>query len=78
LNENLKPLLTFPIADDPNIGSREIPVSRITLRKVLLQGLETMVNFEKRFHHFDQREDGRVVAYFEDGSTVEGDLLIGG
>ena len=40
LDSNLKRLLTFAIVDDPHAESREIPVSRITLRKVLLQGLE--------------------------------------
>jgi 2-polyprenyl-6-methoxyphenol hydroxylase-like FAD-dependent oxidoreductase len=77
LDSNLKTLLTFPIVADPNAESRELPVSRITLRKLLLQGLEGVVNFEKRFHHYEQRPDGRVVAHFEDGSAVEGDLLIG-
>jgi salicylate hydroxylase len=77
LDSDLKTLLTFPIVTDPNAESRELPVSRITLRKLLLQGLEDVVHFEKQFHHYEQRPDGRVVAHFEGGSEVEGDVLIG-
>ena len=77
LDSNLKRLLTFAIVDDPHAESREIPVSRITLRKVLLRGLENVVNFEKRFQRYEQRADGSVVAHFEDGSTAQGSLLIG-
>jgi salicylate hydroxylase len=54
LDSNLKRLLTFAIVDDPHAESREIPVSRITLRKVLLRGLENVVNFEKRFQRYEQ------------------------
>jgi 2-polyprenyl-6-methoxyphenol hydroxylase-like FAD-dependent oxidoreductase len=77
LDSNLKRLLTFAIVDGPHAKSREIPVSRITLRKVLLRGLENVVNFEKRFQRYEQRPDGSVLAQFEDGSTAQGGLLIG-
>ena len=77
MNSNLKRLLTFAIVDDPHAESREIPVSRITLRKVLLRGLENAVNFKKRFQRYQQRPDGSVVAHFEDGSPAQGGLLIG-
>jgi 2-polyprenyl-6-methoxyphenol hydroxylase-like FAD-dependent oxidoreductase len=77
LDSDLKPLLTFPIVTDPNAESRELPISRITLRKLLLKGLEDVIHFEKRFHHYEQRPDGRVAAHFEDGSEVEGDVLVG-
>jgi 2-polyprenyl-6-methoxyphenol hydroxylase-like FAD-dependent oxidoreductase len=77
LNSNLRRLLTFAIADDPHAESREIPVGRITLRKVLLRGLENVVNFEKRFQRYEQRPDGSVVAHFEDGSSAQGGVLIG-
>jgi 2-polyprenyl-6-methoxyphenol hydroxylase-like FAD-dependent oxidoreductase len=77
LDSNLKRLLTFAIVDGPHAESREIPVGRITLRRVLLRGLENVVNFEKRFQHYELSPDGSVVAHFEDGSTAQGDLLIG-
>lgn len=77
LDSNLKRLLTFAIVDDPHAESREIPVSRISLRKVLLRGLENVVNFEKRFQRYEERPDSSVVVHFEDGSTAQGGLLIG-
>ena len=77
LDSDLKTLLTLPIVTDPMAESRELPVSRITLRKLLLQGLEDVVHFEKRFHHYEEHPDGRVAAHFEDGSESEGDVLIG-
>jgi len=51
-------------------------VSRITLRQVLLSGLEDSVHFGKTFVHYEESPLGRVVAHFEDGSTVEGDVLV--
>jgi 2-polyprenyl-6-methoxyphenol hydroxylase-like FAD-dependent oxidoreductase len=51
-------------------------VSRITLRQVLLSGLDDIVHFGKTFTHYDERSDGRIVAHFEDGTTAEGDILV--
>jgi 2-polyprenyl-6-methoxyphenol hydroxylase-like FAD-dependent oxidoreductase len=51
-------------------------VSRITLRQVLLSGLEDSVHFGKTFVRYEESPLGRVVAHFEDGSMVEGDVLV--
>ena len=51
-------------------------VSRITLRQVLLSGLEDSVRFGKTFERYEESSLGRLVAHFEDGSTVEGDVLV--
>jgi len=51
-------------------------VSRITLRQVLLSGLEDAVHFGKAFVRYEESPLGRVVAHFEDGSSVEGDVLV--
>jgi salicylate hydroxylase len=51
-------------------------VSRITLRQVLLSGLGDLVHFGKSFAHYEEAPDGRVIGYFEDGSTAEGDILV--
>ena len=48
--------------------------SRITLPQVLLAGLEN-VHFGKTFERYEQR-DGRIIAYFADGSSAEGDVLV--
>jgi 2-polyprenyl-6-methoxyphenol hydroxylase-like FAD-dependent oxidoreductase len=50
-------------------------VSRITLRRVLLSGLGDIMHFGKTFAHYEEVPDG-VIAYFEDGTTAEGDILI--
>jgi salicylate hydroxylase len=51
-------------------------VSRITLRQVLLSGLEDSVHFGKTFVRYEETSFGRIVAHFEDGSSVEGDVLV--
>jgi 2-polyprenyl-6-methoxyphenol hydroxylase-like FAD-dependent oxidoreductase len=50
-------------------------VSRITLRQVLLSGLDGVVHFGKAFTCYEERGD-RVVAHFEDGTTAAGDILV--
>jgi 2-polyprenyl-6-methoxyphenol hydroxylase-like FAD-dependent oxidoreductase len=52
-------------------------VSRITLRHVLLTGLDDVIRFDKTFERYEVTPDGRVVAYFTDGSSAVGDLLVG-
>jgi 2-polyprenyl-6-methoxyphenol hydroxylase-like FAD-dependent oxidoreductase len=49
----------------------------LTLREILLAGLENSVQFDKVFECLEQLEDGRVRAYFADGSSAAGNLLIG-
>jgi 2-polyprenyl-6-methoxyphenol hydroxylase-like FAD-dependent oxidoreductase len=51
-------------------------VSRISLRQVLLAGLDDTVHFGKAFTRYEERGDGRIVAHFEDGSSAEGDILV--
>jgi 2-polyprenyl-6-methoxyphenol hydroxylase-like FAD-dependent oxidoreductase len=51
-------------------------VSRITLRQVLLAGLDDVVHFDKAFVRYEELPTGRVVAHFEDGTSAEGDVLV--
>jgi 2-polyprenyl-6-methoxyphenol hydroxylase-like FAD-dependent oxidoreductase len=51
-------------------------VSRITLRQVLLSGLEGVVHFGKAFVRYEASPIGRIVAHFEDGTTADGDVLV--
>jgi salicylate hydroxylase len=51
-------------------------VSRITLRQVLLSGLDDVVHFGKTFVRYEEAPTGRIVAHFEDGTTAEGDVLV--
>jgi 2-polyprenyl-6-methoxyphenol hydroxylase-like FAD-dependent oxidoreductase len=69
LTEQLKPLLLL----DPEV-ERHYSASRITLRQVLLDGLD--VRFGKRFERYEQH-DGVITLHFEDGATAECDVLVG-
>jgi 2-polyprenyl-6-methoxyphenol hydroxylase-like FAD-dependent oxidoreductase len=51
-------------------------VSRITLRQVLLEGLDEIVHFDKEFTGYDRQVDGTIVARFTDGTTATGDVLV--
>jgi len=53
------------------------PISRIALRRILLEGLEDAVEFGKTFEAFGTTTQGRIRARFEDGSSAEGDVLVG-
>jgi 2-polyprenyl-6-methoxyphenol hydroxylase-like FAD-dependent oxidoreductase len=62
------------------LGSGEqpdVPVSRISLRGILLEGLDEIVRFGKKFNAFEEAPSGAVTARFDDGSTATGDVLIG-
>jgi 2-polyprenyl-6-methoxyphenol hydroxylase-like FAD-dependent oxidoreductase len=68
--------IDFPNADRSSIDS-EHPVSRTTLRRVLLDGLDDVVHFGKKFVSFEDMPDGRVNAWLADGSSVASDLIVG-
>jgi salicylate hydroxylase len=81
LTEQMKTLLSLELADVPELaGQGDIAqhrsVSRITLRQVLLSGLDGVVHFGKTFTHYEESTAGSVIAHFEDGMTAEGDVLV--
>jgi 2-polyprenyl-6-methoxyphenol hydroxylase-like FAD-dependent oxidoreductase len=55
---------------------RHRSVSRITLRHILLAGLDPVVHFGKKFARYEIGP-ADVVAHFEGGDSVEADLLVG-
>lgn len=79
MTEQLEEIFAFggPSAANAHPVTRHRSVSRITLRHILLAGLEDAVHFKKRFVNYEKIEDGRFRARFEDGSTAEGDVLVG-
>jgi salicylate hydroxylase len=52
-------------------------VSRVSLRQVLLAGLDDALHFDKTFTYYRVNPDTTVTAHFADGSSVGGDILVG-
>jgi len=52
-------------------------IGRAPLRRLLAQGLGDRVRFGAAYVSHEIRDDGRVVASFDDGSTDVGDVLVG-
>jgi len=81
VTEQLQEISFFPnptyTVSHPDLAELSLAVSRITLRKVLLFGLDTLVHFDKTFTHYQESPDGKVTAFFEDGSSAVGDVLVG-
>lgn len=77
LTERMQTLISLGGFDEPDGDAVEQhrSVSRITLRQVLLSGLGEGVQFGKTFVRYETRGD-RVVAFFENGSSAEGDVLV--
>lgn len=55
-------------------GGTHLNTNRFTLRQILLYGQE--VAYGRRFTHYETDADG-VTAYFADGTSARGDLLVG-
>ncbi|MEU6410853.1 NAD(P)/FAD-dependent oxidoreductase [Microbispora sp. NPDC046933] len=56
---------------------RSHAIDRVTLRDLLLTGLDDVVRFGKKFERYERTEDGRITAFFSDGTTATGDVLVG-
>lgn len=76
LSENLEELVTIPKKEPYEPIDNCHSVSRITLRQILLSGLDEVVHFDKAFSHYEEAGD-TVTAFFEDGTSVSGNILIG-
>ena len=81
LTEQMNVLLSLDLDDAAAVLREEgvaqhRSVSRITLRQVLLSGLDDVVSFGKIFTHYEETLSGRVIAHFDDGTTAEGDVLV--
>ncbi|GAA2245427.1 FAD-dependent monooxygenase [Kitasatospora cystarginea] len=76
LTEKKKRTAAIPLRGDSDEINSERSVSRQTLRQLLLTGLEDVVHFDKRFTHYEQQPDGTVTAYFADGTSATGDVLV--
>jgi 2-polyprenyl-6-methoxyphenol hydroxylase-like FAD-dependent oxidoreductase len=78
MTEQLSELMHLSLDDDRTANepvARHRSVSRITLRHILLRGIEDIVHFNRRFVRYEETED-RVIAHFADGGTAEADVLV--
>ncbi|UOQ42829.1 FAD-dependent monooxygenase [Halobacillus salinarum] len=78
VTEKWSEVLSIPVhVDEDNPANSERSVSRMSLRQVLLTGLEEYVHFDKKFTHYRRGKDGEIIAYFEDGTSAVGTVLVG-
>lgn len=56
--------------------AKHLNVNRSTVREILLMGLDDICHFGAKLDHYETDENG-VTAFFENGRTVKGDVLIG-
>jgi 2-polyprenyl-6-methoxyphenol hydroxylase-like FAD-dependent oxidoreductase len=78
--ERLHDLLRFrgeEISQSADPAERHYGVSRISLRQILLNGMDDVVRLGKSFERYSLRGSREVVAHFEDGDEAVADLLIG-
>lgn len=76
VDTQLRPKFAKPIPPiEPGLAG--FGVNRLTLREILLTGVDDIVHFGKTFDRYEELGDERVRAHFADGSSVEGALLVG-
>lgn len=79
MNKHLKKLRVIGSRDGVDTTSPapfNAGVDRLTLREILLAGLDGIVSFGKEFSHYEQQADGSVQASFTDGSVARGNVLV--
>jgi salicylate hydroxylase len=64
------------VEDEADDTPGDLSANRLTLREVLLCGIRDRIHFGKSFSRFDLRDDGKLVARFDDGSLAQADILI--
>jgi 2-polyprenyl-6-methoxyphenol hydroxylase-like FAD-dependent oxidoreductase len=78
LDGQLKEVATrrFPESDSGAFVTVGSAVDRLTLRQILLAGLDDDVHFGKEFTRYEPQQDGTVRACFADGTSATGDVLV--
>jgi 2-polyprenyl-6-methoxyphenol hydroxylase-like FAD-dependent oxidoreductase len=78
LDQSLKRLLVIDLPHrERTDAASELPISRIALRRILIEGLGDVIRYDKKFVAFEDAPHNAVSARFEDGSSTTGDVLIG-
>lgn len=76
LTEKMKQTASIPLRDDSDEVNSERSVSRSTLRQLLFTAMDDVVHYGKLFTRYEQNHDGTVTAFFSDGTTATGDVLV--
>ncbi|GAA3083570.1 FAD-dependent monooxygenase [Streptosporangium carneum] len=80
-SEGLEELFTTGLPEADRQDARAVPgmryASLMTLRQLLLTGIEDTVRFGKEFLRYERRPDGRITVFFADGTSTVGDVLVG-
>jgi salicylate hydroxylase len=77
LTEKMEELLSIEVRSGAGAIAQHRSASRITLRRVLLSGLDGILHFGKTFTAYEETADGPIVLHFADGSTAACDVLVG-
>jgi salicylate hydroxylase len=77
LTEKMEELLSIEVRGDTRTVAQHRSASRITLRQVLLSGLDGIVNYGKTFAHYEEMDNGPILLHFTDGSAAACDVLVG-
>ena len=63
--------------DTASAADAQYATSRSTLHTLLAAGLNDVIQYGKTFERYESRSDGRVTAFFADGTHTTGDVLVG-
>ncbi|GCE28937.1 oxidoreductase [Dictyobacter alpinus] len=81
MTEQLRELVVvgqdFMAHGEGNAVDAHHPISRMALRQILLADLQDVLHFGKTFERYERAADGTVTAFFMDGSTATGNVLVG-
>jgi 2-polyprenyl-6-methoxyphenol hydroxylase-like FAD-dependent oxidoreductase len=76
LTQRMHSTASFETREDRDAVDSERSVSRSTLRQVLFTGMDDVVHYGKVFTRYEQNPDGTVTAFFADGTSATGDVLV--
>ncbi|MFI6636560.1 FAD-dependent oxidoreductase [Nonomuraea fuscirosea] len=76
LTERLRTLALLETPAAADAADDHHSVSRITLRQVLLSGLDDVVRFGKTYERYERLPDGRVRLFFADGTDATADIVV--
>jgi salicylate hydroxylase len=76
LTERMEELLAFEMEAGSDAIEHHHSASRITLRQILLAGLDDIVRFDKTLVDYTEAPEGCIGLRFSDGSSAVCDLLV--